>query len=152
MQFIPYSSWTAWAVSYPGAFPCVDCDAVGNDCDAAGNVTVFLFWSPRANSASDIPPEVEHAAVDPTMAGVVARSVAVSAGGRGPRTVIAARKQDGGGPGRKLKAGTNNRLMNTLLSNGERNELHTKIHGYFSWLVDRVVESDTSERGRRLVK
>mmetsp|Transcript_33745 Transcript_33745/g.81585 ORF Transcript_33745/g.81585 Transcript_33745/m.81585 type:complete len:812 (-) Transcript_33745:178-2613(-) len=143
VQFLPFSSRTAWTTRYPGAFPYVDCDV-------AGNVTGFPFWSPRANSASDIPPGVVVAAAEPTTAGAVARSAAALAGARGVRAAIAVNK--GQGPGRKSKGGANNRLNGTLLSNGERNELHNEIYGYFSWLADRVAECETSESGRRAVK
>lgn len=130
MQFIPYSSKSNWVNKYPHAFPYVDCDVLGN-------VSGFPHWSPHAQNALDIPPEVVSVAIQPSMSAAVARSATVM-GKATPAGLAASYKKKGG-------AG----LPNTILANNERNALHNEIHNYFSWLADQVTEMETTDAGRR---
>mmetsp|Transcript_24877 Transcript_24877/g.53664 ORF Transcript_24877/g.53664 Transcript_24877/m.53664 type:complete len:789 (-) Transcript_24877:315-2681(-) len=137
VQFVPFSSKTNWITKYPHAFPYVDCDE-------GGTVTGFPYWSPHAQSALDIPPEVVHVAAQPSTAAAIGRSATATVIGREPAKVGVPSKKKGGGIG--------NRLTNTLLTNSERNQLHNEIYNYFSWLNNQVAELETSESGRRQVK
>ncbi|KAL7539283.1 hypothetical protein ACHAXR_009151 [Thalassiosira sp. AJA248-18] len=130
VQFIPYSSKANWVTKYPHAFPYVDCDD-------GGTVAGFPHWSPHAQSALDIPPEVVHVAAQPSTTAAIVRSAAA----KGGKVAVT-----------KKKGGNSNRLVNTLLANNERHQLHNEIYNYFSWLNDQVVELETSEAGRRAVK
>ncbi|KAL9178296.1 hypothetical protein ACHAXT_001724 [Thalassiosira profunda] len=134
VEFIPYSHKAAWVSKYPHAFPYVDCDA-------AGNVTGYPFWSPQAGSQLDIPPDVVAVSRQPSTV------AALAAGGRASSAAAAAAA---GGGKKAKKAGA--KLAGTLLSNQERKMLHGQIHGYFAWLSERVAELETSEAGRRAVK
>ena len=52
-----------------------------------------------------------------------------------------------------LSTAGGHRLSDTvLLTNAERDALHVEIHTYFSWLLARVVELETSESGRKAAK
>ena len=132
VQFIPFSSKSAWVTKYPHAFPYVDCDE-------HGNVTGFPQWSPHAQSALDIPPEVVHVTTQSSTTAAIARSAAV----KGKASGLISHKK---------KSALANRLGNTLLTNQERHQLHQEIYNYFSWLNEQVTELETSEPGRRSVK
>jgi len=142
VQFVPFSSKPNWITKYPHAFPYVNCDEVGS-------VTGFPYWSPHAQSALDIPPEVVHVATQPGIAAAIsARSYPATMGvvGRTPAKMTPLKKSH------KKGGGIGNRLANTLLTNSERNQLHNEIYNYFSWLNDQVKELETSEAGRKQVK
>eukprot|EP00584_Thalassiosira_punctigera_P012291 CAMPEP_0172560836 /NCGR_PEP_ID=MMETSP1067-20121228/90397_1 /TAXON_ID=265564 ORGANISM="Thalassiosira punctigera, Strain Tpunct2005C2" /NCGR_SAMPLE_ID=MMETSP1067 /ASSEMBLY_ACC=CAM_ASM_000444 /LENGTH=771 /DNA_ID=CAMNT_0013350723 /DNA_START=196 /DNA_END=2511 /DNA_ORIENTATION=+ len=134
-QFIPFSSEAAWISKYPHAFPHVRCSVTGE-------VTGFPLWSHQAQSELEVPPEVLRAAH--SAADVVAEGI--KDGRTDPDNATNEL------PAKRKNAAGGGRLADTVLTNGERRELHNEIYNYFKWLSDRVADLETSEAGRRAVK
>ena len=117
--FIPFTSKTNWVHRYPHAFPYIDCN---NE----GKVTGFPYWHPNANTALDVPPEVQ----------------AESASGKAYHAASA----------RKARKKSPKLFQSAILPNDERDELHVEIYKYFQWLHRELVDLETTDPGRRSVR
>ena len=141
-QFIPYTSKSNWINKYPHAFPYVDCDVLGN-------VTGFPHWSPHAQSALDIPPEIASVAIQPSMHTALNRGGII---GSNNVALLSAVANNNSSSSKKKAGGSYNSLPNSVLANNERAALHTEIYNYFNWLCNQVSQLETTEGGRRSAK